>query len=717
MRIKSKVTLLLIVISLFFANILPHASGASDIPYAFWKLSEQYAQALEANDHQNIIRYGLQIVDLFKDNEDSQTALNIVTPRLEQIAKAYEAIGDYDKAVETFKAYIPKAQKQGWDEGVTYAQSKIQALSFDIQLYTTAVNTSANVFYGAKHEPRAGIYFGSTYDRDARISTYKWDKVEDYFPKKNAAYLVYADWGEKVSEYDRYFQDAKRNGMGVQLAWNTYDSKTMRNIKQDEQYIRTTANYLNKLNIPIFLRFACEMNIGENGDDPKAYIAAFRYVSTIMKETAPNVAMVWSPNEINAAGRTFEQYYPGDQYVDWVGLSVYTFRYFQGKKDWGDAQDTIDSVYFTGDYANSLAKIKPFMEQYGIKKPVMLSETGVEHYAKLEKEDLTEWAKVQMKRLYIYGPMIYPQLKGIYYFNVDGDKLTPYSDYALYHNETMHQLYNQLVDNDYYVSKIGSSAPFCYEKIDEDTFDSHRLGLMTYTIVPKVLKPTVQYKIDGGTVATRDKIPYDVELDFGTLSEGMHTFTVEVYDGNQKMRSKNYHVEVGPKNVRIVSSQSTGDGKFVPVKERLKNAVLLYIGSPKAYVGDRETLVDTDNSEVKPFITEGRTLVPVRFISEKLGAAVAWDGATSTVTVTLEEQTVRLVLGSSKMLVNDQEVLLDVPAASINGRTFIPLRALTEALGKKVFFDRDLIIISDWENIIDKTAEKEVIDSLIEQFK
>ena len=58
---------------------------------------------------------------------------------------------------------------------------------------------------------------------------------------------------------------------------------------------------------------------------------------------------------------------------------------------------------------------------------------------------------------------------------------------------------------------------------------------------------------------------------------------------------------------------------------------------------------------------------------------------------------------------------MDVPAQIINQRTFIPLRAIAEALGKKVFWDnRGLVIIGDGDNIPDAEYDKKEIDYLVD---
>ncbi len=125
------------------------------------------------------------------------------------------------------------------------------------------------------------------------------------------------------------------------------------------------------------------------------------------------------------------------------------------------------------------------------------------------------------------------------------------------------------------------------------------------------------------------------------------------------------------------------------------DATVLKLDSPNAIANGEKTFVDTTNMSVVPFTQNGRTLVPVRFISESFGAQVGWDDATQAVSVTLDDKNISLVIGSNEMKMNGETVVLDVPAQTVEGRTLIPLRALAEALGKNVFWDdRGLIVIS-----------------------
>jgi len=531
------------------------AAPQPKLPSEFWKLAPVYEEAVNAGDLNNIIIYGNKIIELFKGAEETEQVLKIVAPRLDKVARAYEALGKFSDAVRTFSRYIPMAEKLGWKDGVTYARSKINSLAFDIELYAKLQGPGSNPYFGSKYEPAAGVYFGSSYDMDPRIGGYSWSDIKSWFPKKNSAYLLYLHWGESAEAFDRYYRDAAKNNIALQLAWNIEDASidsVLKSISDYDTYIKSTADYLGKLKIPVFLRFAGEMNIKDNCRDSNAYINAFRYIYGIMKAKAPNVAMVWSPNDISAKGRTYDQYYPGDEYVDWVGISTYTSRYFQGKKDWGTQQDSIDSVYMTGSYANPLAKIKPIIDSYGSRKPIMLSETGIGHYAKLAGEDLSGWASTQLRRLYIYGPMLYPQLKGIYYFNANNDNISRYDDYSLYGNPDFNTLYNELVGSGVFISDINSSTAISYKKITDYNVQSLRLELCTYTIVPKVLAPMVQYKLDGRSCGTRTVIPYTMELDLSALPKGEHLLTIEVYDGSTLMGSSDYALTVGDGSTGLV---------------------------------------------------------------------------------------------------------------------------------------------------------------------
>ncbi|KUO50288.1 MAG: hypothetical protein APF76_11295 [Desulfitibacter sp. BRH_c19] len=103
------------------------------------------------------------------------------------------------------------------------------------------------------------------------------------------------------------------------------------------------------------------------------------------------------------------------------------------------------------------------------------------------------------------------------------------------------------------------------------------------------------------------------------------------------------------------------------------------------------------NFDVPPVIKEGRTLIPVRAITQGLGAEVDWDEKNKIVTVTRGDIEIEFDLESGEVFVNGKEVEIDVPPGKINNRVFVPLRFISEVLGEKVKYnpDNDEINIGD----------------------
>lgn len=101
--------------------------------------------------------------------------------------------------------------------------------------------------------------------------------------------------------------------------------------------------------------------------------------------------------------------------------------------------------------------------------------------------------------------------------------------------------------------------------------------------------------------------------------------------------------------------------------------------------------------DTPPVIKDGRTLIPVRAVSEAFGAQVTWDPDTKTVTVVRGETTITLEIGAFTATVNGEETPLDVPSEIMNGRTVIPLRFVVESLGLSVEWESgtETVVIED----------------------
>ena len=83
-------------------------------------------------------------------------------------------------------------------------------------------------------------------------------------------------------------------------------------------------------------------------------------------------------------------------------------------------------------------------------------------------------------------------------------------------------------------------------------------------------------------------------------------------------------------------------------------------------------------------VRNDRTLVPVRIISEILGAQVDWDANQRAVTITASDTNIILKINSNQATVNGQTVSLDAPATIFTDRTYVPLRFIAEAMKAQV---------------------------------
>jgi len=110
--------------------------------------------------------------------------------------------------------------------------------------------------------------------------------------------------------------------------------------------------------------------------------------------------------------------------------------------------------------------------------------------------------------------------------------------------------------------------------------------------------------------------------------------------------------------------------------------IVLQIGNKKAYVNEEEFTLD-----VAPIILSGRTMVPLRFVSESLRATVDWEAETKTIVIHDHKKVITMTIGDVNVHVNGQLYVLDVPPVILEGRTVVPIRFVSEALGGAVTWD------------------------------
>jgi len=84
---------------------------------------------------------------------------------------------------------------------------------------------------------------------------------------------------------------------------------------------------------------------------------------------------------------------------------------------------------------------------------------------------------------------------------------------------------------------------------------------------------------------------------------------------------------------------------------------------------------------------DNRMLVPLRSIFVNLGASVEWDANSKSITGIKDDVIVNLKVNQSEAYLNDNRIMLDVPASVFDGSTYVPLRFIAESLGANVSYD------------------------------
>lgn len=108
--------------------------------------------------------------------------------------------------------------------------------------------------------------------------------------------------------------------------------------------------------------------------------------------------------------------------------------------------------------------------------------------------------------------------------------------------------------------------------------------------------------------------------------------------------------------------------------------------------------------DAQPFIDENdRTQVPIRFIAEAMGCTVSWDDPTQTAIIVKGNKTIKLTIGDYGALVNNERHTLDTAAVLKEDRTFVPLRFVSEILGATVGWDENTNTVSITDSTITYT--------------
>lgn len=180
------------------------------------------------------------------------------------------------------------------------------------------------------------------------------------------------------------------------------------------------------------------------------------------------------------------------------------------------------------------------------------------------------------------------------------------------------------------------------------------------------------FEVTGGALPEGVSLAKDGTLKGKPIIAGSYKFTITVRDANGRTSSHTFTWVV-----------KKGDPTVPPAPQR---EIILNVGILLASVNGQPLTL-----EAGPFIDTGtnRTLVPIRFIGEALGAHIEWNNVTDQVIIKDGDQEIVLTIGSRNVLVNGVQHEIDcAPIILPPGRTFVPVRFVSETLGAAVDYDK-----------------------------
>ena len=224
----------------------------------------------------------------------------------------------------------------------------------------------------------------------------------------------------------------------------------------------------------------------------------------------------------------------------------------------------------------------------------------------------------------------------------------------------------------------------------------------------------LKFKDNNGMAGTKFRFsPYMIgNLGTGNIAPVTAVDDVRVYAGDKpaflhKLEGKN--VVFAEPEKPLVTYQATES----EISKYMKNTVALFAGENKIAIDGEVSYLDSYDHSVSTKLINGRTMVPVRFVSEALEASVDWNESSQKVLISGNDKKIEFKLNSSDMLADGDKITLDAPPQMIDNRVYVPLRALAESLGKKVSYDKSgMIVLSNREEFFNMQTDLGVYRTL-----
>lgn len=541
-----------IALILAVAIVCGICGGAYEFKYpsAYWPLQSAWEKAVQEQDGQAVISVAQDTYDLLMPLGLQEPVCLNLEPKCARASWVCEMNGDFAGAMMWMERQMVFARwlhNNGYNYSDTFfnieSRSAYMKAGQETAIYALTDEDASPYGYGPEH----GTWYGYTADGTG---------------SGGSAVLMYINFmdGQSVSYWVNYcknkyasFNQAATRGGVIEVAWNFSPEGTAGAEKvlssAADSYITQGLKTLGNLNATILLRIGAEMNNWSELDASK-YIAAYQKIAK-QARAYDNIQLVFSPDNVSNRNVTFRDFYPGDEYVDWIGVSTYHNTNYTGSTTsytFNASGYGVDAYYGTGIYdSDPLVILRPlveFAEEKGI--PMMISECGFSYTG--TDGDQTAFAKEQMTKFFSYVNMIYPQVKAVFYFDktIGG---SGYS-YAFAGSAEIRETYNSVISaNGSYLSAGQTEARNWEELSNADVRldEGESLRLATYVSFPGSAPAVVKYYVDGVLAKTVNGAPYYYDIDLSVMAAGKHTVYAVAANGRAVSTTPTYTIYVSDK--------------------------------------------------------------------------------------------------------------------------------------------------------------------------
>ena len=504
-------------------NLIYTIENAQSVTTNYWGIWNEALSLKSSGQYAPAIDKIKSISSVFiQKNQSSSNAM-----LYKHLGECYSSLGDYVSAAECFKreSYYWSITP-GMSESMIDATRRATLITADSQIFIKSSDDTfdASNWFGVDYEPKRGIYPGAYAEGDTSIynpydpSRFYMDTYSGLVGKNVGAYLLYLPYGSNLSTYQSHIDYASSKGKLVQIALEPHYG--ISSVNSTDGYLKRLASDMEASGCPMILRFAGEMNdlsAPWYTSDANLYIQKFREVANIFHTYAPSVPIIWAPNFYPS--ETINQYYPGDEYVDYVGVSSY--KVYQG------ITDPLGQGVDRSRWSNQLDFI---YSQYGHKKPIIIVESGSSYVNYDTGADLTGFASEQLSDFYTYLPIKYPNVKMCFHYDANDRNYR----FLLSGNQSYLNTYRQSISNPYYLSDINQSDSFFsyYELGNNVNIKAEYTQLTSYITSPVKNVAYVKYFINGVDLGVAYGIPYTVNADFSSYKGQKINITIKAYDAN-----------------------------------------------------------------------------------------------------------------------------------------------------------------------------------------